>query len=171
MLLPFSVLPFALTLTTLSLTIYIFIFISLIMECPFCNLEIIEQQKVFENKLVYVLSNIRPAAKGHCLVIPKRHVENVKMLSDHEAEQLFSTVKMVSQKLTDALQPIGCNYGFNEGTYAGQSVSHFHFHIMPRFKDDNVREYHVFHRLPENKLNLSQEELSMVVDELRKMLS
>ncbi|MFA5986429.1 MAG: HIT family protein [Parcubacteria group bacterium] len=141
------------------------------MQCPFCDPKTIEEQLLYENKNIFVIYNIRPANKGQCVVVPKRHVTNIRALTKDELIDIISAVQLVSQKYNDYLQPEGCNYGFNEGKYAGQTVEHFHFHIMPRVKGDKERlpEYHLFHRDPKTKRNLSHEELQPSIDEMKKL--
>lgn len=139
------------------------------MDCPFCNNEIIEKQKIYETDSEYVLYNIRPANKGQCIVVPKRHVQNIRELSESEAGSLFKTVRSVSVILEEYLHPDAFNYGFNEGIYSGQTVEHLHFHIMPRFKGDTLPEFHLFHRDPKTKKDLSDDELKPSVQEFRKI--
>jgi diadenosine tetraphosphate (Ap4A) HIT family hydrolase len=139
------------------------------MTCPFCDKNTIKNNKVFETETEYVIYNIRPANRGQCLVVPKRHVTNVRDLTDKEAESLFRTVRLVSAKLQKHLKPDGFNYGFNEGEHSGQMVEHFHFHIMPRFSGDKLPEFHLFHRDPKTKRNLPDEEYKLAVEEFRKL--
>lgn len=139
------------------------------MECPFCDKKIIEKQKVYETDSEYVLHNIRPANKGQCIVVPKKHVENIRELPESDTESLLKTVRTVSKILKGYLNPEGFNYGFNEGEYSGQTVKHFHFHIIPRFKGDKLQEFHLFHRDPKTYQNLSDDELKPLVLELRKI--
>lgn len=139
------------------------------MNCPFCDENVIKNQSIFGTENEYVIYNISPANKGQCVVVPKRHVENIRELTDKEAESLFKTVKIVSKKLKEYLKPIGFNFGFNEGSYAGQRVFHFHFHILPRFENDAVSKYHLFHRKPEDKISLTEEEMIFSVEEFRKI--
>jgi diadenosine tetraphosphate (Ap4A) HIT family hydrolase len=141
------------------------------MKCPFCDKKNINKQAIFKNKSVFVLYNICPANKGQCLVVPKRHVENIGQLSEKELVDLAKTVKLVSVKLKKYLKPDGLNYGFNEGEHSGQRVSHFHFHIMPRFKGDKNKlpEYHLFHRNPKKKKRLGENELGAYVEEFKKL--
>lgn len=138
-------------------------------NCPFCNQKIIEKQKIFETDSEYVLYNIRKTNKGRCLVVPKRHVGNIRELSDTEIGSLIRTVSLVSGKLKTHLNPAGINYGFNEGEIAGQVVPHFHFHILPRFKDDKVLQYHLFHGDPKFKGDWNEVELSGLVSEFKKV--
>jgi diadenosine tetraphosphate (Ap4A) HIT family hydrolase len=103
------------------------------------------------------------------LVVPKRHVTNVRELTDKEVESLFRTVRLVSLKLKKCLKPDGFNYGFNEGEYSGQMVEHFHFHIMPRFSGDKLPKFHLFHRDPKTKRNLPKKEFELAVEKFRKL--
>ena len=139
------------------------------MDCPFCDKEIMKKQKIFETDLEYVIYNIRPANKGQCLVVPKRHVENVRELDNQEVASLFRTVKLVSTKLKNYLNCEGFNYGFNEGSLSGQTVPHLHFHILPRIDGDNISEFHFFHRDPKTKRNLSDEEIEPYISEFKKI--
>lgn len=139
------------------------------MQCPFCDKENVNKQIIFKNRSVFVLYNICPANKGQCLIVPKRHVENIWQLSEKELIDLAKTVKFVSRKLKKYLKPDGFNYGFNEGEYSGQMVKHFHFHIMPRFAGDKKKlpEYHLFHRNPKKKRKLEENEFKACVDEFK----
>ena len=139
------------------------------MNCPFCDKENIEKQKIYETETEYVLYNIRPANKGQCLIIPKKHVSNIRELSDEETASLFKTAKFVSSKLNEYIKPDGFNYGINEGECAGQTIEHLHLHIIPRICDDKLQEFHLFHREPSTKRNLSEEELKPFVEEFKKL--
>lgn len=140
------------------------------MDCPFCFKN--HRHKIYETKTEYVVYSIRPGKnKGRCCVIPKRHVKDIRELSEIEAASLFKTIRFISSKLAGYLKPEGFNYGLNEGKIAGQTIEHFHFHIIPRFKDDKLPEFHLFHRSPKTKRNLSDKELKPFIEEFRKLLS
>jgi len=141
------------------------------MDCPFCDKDNIDKHKIFETKTEYVLYNIRKSNKGRCLVIPKRHVSSIRDLTDKEAESLFKTVKYVSKRLNKYLKPQGFNYGFNEGKIAGQEVDHFHFHILPRFQNDNRYHprFHIFHSHLKQKKNWSEKKHQSLVREFRQL--
>jgi histidine triad (HIT) family protein len=117
-----------------------------------------------------VVYNIRPGkSKGKCCIVPKRHVTNIRELSEAELASFFKTVSLVSERYVEYLKPEGINYGWNEGRIAGQTVPHFHFHIVPRYKNDGLPEFHVFHRNPKTKKNLPDSKLRPVIEELRKL--
>lgn len=143
------------------------------MSCPFCDENVIKNQTIIESEHCLVLQNIRPANFGQCLVVPKRHVLNIRELNQEELFDLLITVQKMSVILKEKLNPVGFNYGFNEGEYAGQSVMHCHFHIMPRFEGDKDKlpEYHLFHRDPETKNNLSDKELKEFVERFKTIIN
>lgn len=141
-------------------------------NCPFCNKEIISKQKVYETKNEYVLYNRRKTkCIGRCLVIPKKHVATLHDLSIDEAKSLFGTVWYVARKIRDHYKPLGVNYGFNEGDIAGQTVFHLHFHILPRYKEDGIPEFHLFHGDPAKKGIFKTDEFNKLALELRDVLS
>ncbi len=139
------------------------------MKCPFCDVDIIRKHKIYETGTEHVIYNIRPANKGQCLVVPKRHVKRIRELSEEEAGSMLLTMKHVSEKLDSYLCPDGFNYGLNEGDCAGQTIEHLHFHIMPRYKGDSLPEYHLFHRDPSIKKDLGPAEIEASVKEFRKV--
>jgi diadenosine tetraphosphate (Ap4A) HIT family hydrolase len=139
------------------------------MKCPFCDEDNVSRHKIYETATEYVVYSIRPANKGQCLVVPKRHVVSVSGLGEEEAGSLFRTVRHVSRILKDYLEPDGFNYGLNEGKIAGQTIDHLHFHIMPRFAGDVLPGFHIFHRDPARKQDLSPAEMDTSVSEFRKV--
>ncbi|MDP1884588.1 MAG: HIT family protein [Candidatus Moranbacteria bacterium] len=139
------------------------------MGCPFCDPETIAKQKIFETENEYVFYNLGPRTKGQCLVVPKRHVESVRELDEAELASLLQTVKTVSTKLNDYLQPVAFNYGFNEGAMAGQTVPHLHFHIMPRYADDGIQEVHIFRNSSDEKRFMDWADAELLVGEFKKI--
>jgi len=131
------------------------------MKCPLCDLENIEKQKFLETDTEYVIYNKWAATEGQCLVIPKRHVETIRDLSEVELINLIKTVQKVSEILNYHLNPEGFNYGFNEKSLAGQHFNHLHFHIIPRFKNDNISNNLI--PKPKTIKKLSDEELKSYV--------
>ncbi|MFA7209717.1 MAG: HIT family protein [Parcubacteria group bacterium] len=139
------------------------------MSCPFCDPETIAKQKIFETEKEYVFYNLSPKTRGQCLVVPKTHVEGVRELDGDGLASLMRTVKAVSEKLDGYLRPAGFNYGFNEGSIAGQTVFHLHFHIMPRYADDGIQETHIFRKNSDENLFLTDEEMRPLAEEFRKI--
>ncbi|MGA7721057.1 MAG: HIT family protein [Ignavibacteriaceae bacterium] len=111
------------------------------MNCIFCNIinKISDAEILFEIEKVISFLDIRPVNYGHTLVIPKRHYENFLSLPEDELCELIKVTKDISGAIINSLNPEGFIIDINNGIFAGQSVFHFHFHIIPRFKDDDFR--------------------------------
>lgn len=108
-------------------------------NCIFCKIiqGEIPAAKVFENDDVMAFLDISQVTKGHTLVIPKDHQANIFELQEETAGKLFSVVPQIAQAIKKAFQPIGLNLLNNNGELAGQSVFHFHIHLIPRYgKED-----------------------------------
>ena len=105
-------------------------------NCIFCKLANgdIPTATLYEDDDFRVILDAGPAAKGHALIIPKEHYANLYELSDELAAKVLVLAKKMITKLTDIL---GCD-GYNIGEAAGQTVFHFHLHMIPRYKDDGV---------------------------------
>lgn len=104
-------------------------------DCIFCKIVNgdIPAAKVFENEHVLAFLDISQVTKGHTLVIPKIHKENVFELTPDIAGQLFEAVPSIANALKNEFHPIGLNTVNNNGEHAGQSVFHFHLHLIPRY--------------------------------------
>lgn len=111
------------------------------MNCIFCDIinKKANAEILFENERVISFLDIRPVNYGHTLVIPKTHYENFLVLPEDKLSELIKVTKDISGAIVKSLSPEGFNIVTNNGTAAGQSVFHFHFHIIPRFKDDDFR--------------------------------
>ena len=79
-----------------------------------------------------------PAAKGHALILPKQHYANLYELDDSVASKVLVLAKKMITKMTDILGCDGYNIVQNNGEAAGQTVFHFHMHLIPRSKGDEV---------------------------------
>lgn len=104
-------------------------------DCIFCKIinGDIPSAKVYEDENVLAFLDISQVTKGHTLVIPKEHKENVFELTDEIAAKVFSAVPKVANAIKAAYDPIGLNVLQNNGEAAGQSVFHFHMHLIPRY--------------------------------------
>ena len=103
-------------------------------DCIFCQRNKLEI--VAENELALAFKDSCPVSEGHCLVIPKRHVETYFDASPEEHAAIGSLVGQVSRLLQKDVSPDGYNIGANVGETAGQTVFHFHVHIIPRYQGD-----------------------------------
>ena len=107
-------------------------------NCIFCAIAAgeIPSFKVYEDDLVLAYLDINPFSKGHTLVIPKAHSEGLLDTSDETLATIISRVKKVAAHLKTALPCDGFNILQNNGTAAGQTVMHVHFHIVPRYGNE-----------------------------------
>ena len=109
-------------------------------NCIFCKIAAgdIPSATIYEDNDFRVILDIEPASKGHALILPKEHYANLYELSDELASKALIVAKKVITKMTDILGCDGYNVVQNNGEAAGQTVFHFHIHLIPRYKDDNV---------------------------------
>jgi histidine triad (HIT) family protein len=110
-------------------------------ECEFCRIVRGETaaEVLFKSEHALAILDINPIHFGHVLVMPLRHYATFLEVPGEELSGLINAVRTVSQAVVRALQPPGFNIFSNNGKAAGQSVFHFHFHITPRYDDDNIR--------------------------------
>ena len=109
-------------------------------NCIFCKLANgeIPTATLYEDEDFRVILDASPAAKGHALILPKQHYANLYELDDSVASKVLVLAKKVITKMTDILGCDGYNIGQNNGEAAGQTVFHFHMHLIPRSKGDEV---------------------------------
>ena len=109
-------------------------------NCIFCKLANgdIPTATLYEDEDFRVILDANPASKGHALIIPKEHYANLYELDDTLAGKAMVLAKKMVTKLTDVLGCDGYNLVQNNGECAGQTVFHFHLHMIPRYKDDGV---------------------------------
>lgn len=107
-------------------------------DCVFCRIAAgtIPASRVYEDDRHLAIMDIGPIVKGHVLVIPKAHYEDIQSLPEEQLKELAGCVQRICRALRDGLQADGINVIQNNGRAAGQLVPHVHFHIIPRFSDD-----------------------------------
>lgn len=111
-------------------------------QCIFCQIitGAVPSKKVYEDDLCYVVLDINPAAKGHCLILPKRHYSIMPQVPDNELSHLFIVAKEISQILLKAMKVDGTTIFVANGLVAGQRANHFMIHIIPRKSSDSLFE-------------------------------
>ncbi|WP_059172928.1 HIT family protein [Bacillus sp. FJAT-27445] len=104
-------------------------------NCIFCKIikGDIPSAKVYEDEHVFAFLDLSQVTKGHTLVIPKIHKENIYELTPEIAANLYKAVPTIAKALKQEFSPIGLNTLNNNGEKAGQSVFHFHLHLIPRY--------------------------------------
>ncbi len=110
-------------------------------DCIFCKIAAgeIPSATLYEDDDFRVILDLGPASKGHALLIPKEHYRNLYDLDDEKAAKVLPLAKKMISKMTDVLECDGYNIVQNNEECAGQTVFHFHMHMIPRYKGDKVR--------------------------------
>ncbi|MEJ0020963.1 MAG: HIT family protein [Candidatus Doudnabacteria bacterium] len=127
-------------------------------DCIFCKIinRQIPSDIIYEDDQTLAILDIRPVSRGHALVMPKKHTED---LLSATGEDLVNTIK-VTQKITravkDATGAIGMNVSTNNGAAAGQVIFHLHFHIIPRFGNDNLSPWPHQETEPKTRAELAE---------------
>ena len=109
-------------------------------DCIFCKLAngIFLTNTLYEDEDFRVILDIEPATKGHALILPKKHYANIFELPEEYAGKVYKVAKNMAGKMQDALGFDGFNVLQNNGEAAGQTVFHFHMHLIPRYNNDNA---------------------------------
>ena len=106
------------------------------MNCTFCEITEIKARTIVENELAWAFPTNIPIVPGHILVVPKRCVANYDQLSANEWQAIDDLIRKLKIALKKTFDAEGFNFAWNEGKMSGQSVPHFHLHILPRTTGD-----------------------------------
>ena len=109
-------------------------------DCIFCKLAngVFPTNTLYEDEDFRVILDIEPATKGHALILPKKHFANIYELPEEHAAKVFKVARNMAVKMKNALEFDGFNVLQNNGEAAGQTVFHFHTHLIPRYNEDNA---------------------------------
>lgn len=109
-------------------------------DCIFCRIGKgeIPSATIYENSDFRVFLDVAPANRGHALIIPKEHADNIFQLDGETAGKLFSLATVVARAIKEETNCEGMNVVQNNGAVAGQTVNHFHLHLIPRNEGDDV---------------------------------
>ena len=109
-------------------------------NCIFCKIinGEIPSFKVYEDNDFLAILDISPATKGHVLIIPKEHSETILDLSEDKASKLLIVAKKIIAAQSEYLNVKNFNLVQNNGRIAGQTVNHFHLHLIPRYSIDEM---------------------------------
>lgn len=104
-------------------------------DCVFCAIAAGESpsRTIYEDDRTVAFLDISPVTRGHTLVIPRRHADDIWDVEEDEAAAVMRTATRVAELLRDALQPEGCNLFQATRAIAGQTVFHLHLHVLPRY--------------------------------------
>ena len=108
-------------------------------DCIFCKIANgeIPSSTIYEDDMFRVILDLSPATKGHALIIPKNHMANIFEMDESTAGKAFVLASRIAKAMKEALHCDGLNIVQNNGEIAGQTVFHFHMHIIPRYEGDN----------------------------------
>lgn len=131
-------------------------------SCIFCKIanKEIPSKVIYEDEKCLVFLDISPATKGHVLIIPKNHYADLFEIEESELFYLMGIAQKISQRLKDRLGFEGLNVVQNNGSIAGQTVFHYHIHLIPRYKDDQQK-------INWNPTNPSEDELDLLWQQLK----
>lgn len=107
-------------------------------DCIFCKLANGEfpTNSIYEDDKFNVILDLAPATKGHALILPKEHYANLYEIPEDLLAEAVKLAKKLAIHMTDVLKCDGFNLVQNNGECAGQTVFHFHLHLIPRYTDD-----------------------------------
>lgn len=110
-------------------------------ECIFCRISRgeIKTDKIYENENFFSIFDLNPKAKGHSLVISKKHFSNMLDIPSTLAQECFDCIKNTAIKTMRDSGSEGFNVINNNFSAAGQEISHIHFHILPRKSGDGLK--------------------------------
>lgn len=108
--------------------------------CIFCQIvnKEIPSYCIYEDEQVMAFLDISQVTKGHTLIIPKKHVESLLDCDDETLAHMSKVAKMLANRITERTQAKGMNILSNIHEIAGQSVPHFHIHLIPRYQNDDA---------------------------------
>lgn len=136
-------------------------------HCIFCKIikGEIPSNTIYEDDDFKVILDAGPASRGHCLILPKEHYANLFELEDETAEKVLPLAKKIAGHLKDVLKCNGINVLQNNGEAAGQTVHHFHVHLIPRYEADNNKSLLTWAQADISSEEMAQIRQSLELDE------
>ena len=107
-------------------------------NCIFCKIANgdIPSSTIYEDDFFRVILDLSPATKGHALILPKQHMADIFEMNEDLAAKVFVLANKIAKAMKEALGCDGLNIVQNNGSTAGQTVFHFHMHLIPRYEND-----------------------------------
>jgi len=129
--------------------------------CVFCEIikGNIPSKKIYEDEKILAILDISQTTKGHTLVIPKQHYDNMLEMPKNEYGYLMETTHSIAKNIINKTKAEGMNLLINTNEISGQTVMHTHVHIIPRYTSDDTIKI----EFKENKYNLD-DVLKEIVD-------
>jgi histidine triad (HIT) family protein len=107
-------------------------------DCLFCGIVAgeVPAQIVDSDEHTVAFMDINPATRGHALVVPRTHSDDLMEVSDEDLERSMLAARRLAARMRTALEPDGFNVLNSCGSVAWQTIFHFHLHVVPRYEDD-----------------------------------
>jgi histidine triad (HIT) family protein len=139
-------------------------------DCVFCTLPELKERTIVRDDFAWAFLTNTPITPGHTLIAPVRHIQNFEELTQQEKEAIFNLVPKIKMALKESFGAEGFHHAWNEAKVAGQSVPHFHLHIVPRKQgDEGITEYEPrkFLYRPGSREATPEEELKAVTEAIK----
>lgn len=132
-------------------------------DCIFCKIVNgdIPSYKIYEDDRVFAFLDIKPLSKGHTLVLPKEHFENVFDIPKDLYAYMFEVAKNISANIKEKYEPEGIFINQNNGEMAGQSVPHIHIHVKPIYNESQKNKEE------DKRMQLSTEDMEKICNDLK----
>ena len=144
------------------------------MDCPFCTNQEVKDRIVIENDLAFAFPTNTPIVPGHILICPKRHIQYYEDATLEERNAIEELRIKLKKALKTSLGVQGFNWAWNEDKIGGQSVPHFHLHVVPRKEgDQGIYQYEpreFLYRPAPRTVGTPNEELMEIVRLVQKAL-
>jgi histidine triad (HIT) family protein len=142
------------------------------MDCIFCDIasKVSDAEIIFENEHLIAFLDINPVNYGHTLVIPKKHYDNFLTIPNDELIELTKITQYIAGSVKRALKADGFNIISNNGLSAGQSVFHFHYHIIPRYENDFLMRPRTI-EYKENEIQVYSEKIKESISKYESLLN
>ncbi|MCI9319417.1 MAG: HIT family protein [Lachnospiraceae bacterium] len=131
-------------------------------DCIFCKIAQgeIPSKTIYEDEKFRVILDLAPVTKGHALILPKKHAINLFELSDETAAEAIVLAKKIAGKMREKLKCDGLNLLQNNGETAGQTIHHFHIHVIPRYEGDGQELGWVPNEATQEELEMVRKEIT-----------
>lgn len=132
-------------------------------NCIFCKIikGEIPSYTIYEDDYFKAILDRFPSTKGHTVIIPKKHFENIISLDSEYSSRVLEVAKIVIERIDKVIKADGYNILQNNGVAAGQTVMHYHMHVVPRFEKDDIK-------IGWHQLELTDEEMLETYNEIMK---
>lgn len=133
-------------------------------DCIFCKISAgeIPSNTIYEDEEFRVILDLAPASKGHALILPKEHYADIYEIDEDVAGRAMKLAKHMAVHMTEVLGCEGFNILQNNHEVAGQTVFHFHMHLIPRYRDAKNQDILVW-----SHETFTPEEMEQIRDSLR----